>query len=91
MSVLIHSNCSRTKAAVIDGVYLSGCSQCLSTGQSSADYSAKWRRERSKDDHRADIVQRYDGDKINPEWVKLHEKKAREALGDKAVEDLLRK
>lgn len=86
-----HPNCPKTKAAVIDGVYTTGCSQCLNTTSHSADYSAKWRRERSKDDHRADIVQRYDGDEINQEWVKLNESKAREALGDQATEDILRK
>lgn len=91
MSALTHDNCTKTKAAVINGQYVTGCSQCLNTAQSSGLFAAKYNRERSKENHRADIVQRYDGDKINPEWVRLHETKAREAWGDQVVEDLLRK
>ena len=91
MSALTHPNCPKTKAAVINGVYITGCSQCLNTTQSSGLFAAKWKRDRSRENHRADIVQRYLGDKINPEWVKLYPDKAKEALGDKAVEDILRK
>lgn len=82
--------CPKTKAAILDGQYVEGCNQCLNTVTHSADYAAKWRRERSKEDHRQDIVQRYDGDKINKEWVQLYESKAREALGDAKVEEILR-
>lgn len=87
-----HRNCPRTKSIITPaGTILTGCSRCLHTVTHAADFAAKWRREASKNDHRADIIQRYDGDKINPEWVKLHEDKAREALGDQATEDILRK
>lgn len=90
MSDLTHHDCPRTKAAVINGEYIEGCAQCLNTTQVSTDYAAKWKRERSKENHRADIVQRYDGDKINPEWVKLYEAKARSDLGDETVNNILR-
>ena len=82
--------CPKTKAAVIDGQYVEGCSQCLNTTDHSADYAAKWKRDRSRENHRADIVQRYDGDRINPAWVKLYEGKARQEFGDARVEDILR-
>lgn len=91
MSALTHSNCPRTKAAVINGAYIEGCAQCLDSRQESSLFTAKYNRERSKENHRADIVQRYDGDKVNAEWVRLHEQKAREAWGDQTVEDILRK
>lgn len=86
-----HEGCPMTKAAVINGEYVTGCNQCLSLVTHSSDYAAKWKRERSKENHRADIVQRYDGDKINQEWVKLYPDKAREALGEQEVEKILRK
>jgi hypothetical protein len=91
LSDLTHPDCPRTKAAVIDGSYREGCASCLNTITHGADYSNKYRRERSKEDHRADIVQRYDGERVNPEWVRLYEAKARQEFGDQFVEDLLRK
>lgn len=83
-------DCPKTKAALINGQYISGCAQCLNTTQSSSIYAAKWKRERSKDDYRGDLVQRYDGDKINPEWVRLYTDKAIEALGQTEVTNILR-
>lgn len=82
--------CPKTKAAVIDGEYVEGCNACMNNTQGAADYAAKWKRDRSREDFRKDIVQRYDGDKLNPEWVKLYEAQARDEFGDAAVEDLLR-
>ncbi|MBA3755745.1 MAG: hypothetical protein H0X02_05730 [Nitrosomonas sp.] len=86
-----HPNCEQTKAVVINGTYTIGCKRCLPTTTHSADYAAKYTRDRMKEDNRKDIVQRYNGDEINQEWVKLHTDKAKEALGDQAVEDILRK
>lgn len=83
-------NCPKSKAAVIDGQYIEGCHVCLNTSQSSSMFTAKYNRDRSRENHRQDIVQRYDGDKINPEWVRLYEKKARDDLGDDQVEKILR-
>lgn len=85
-----HRGCLKTKAMVINGKYISGCSKCLNTTQIRADYANKYRREHMKRDNAKDLVQRYDGEKINPEWVKLHERKALEAFGEKGVEDIIR-
>lgn len=89
MSASTH-NCPKTKAAVINVEYVEGCKECLNTTQVSGVFAAKWKRERSKENHRADIVQRYAGDKLNPEWVRLYEKKAREEFGDSYIEEFLR-
>lgn len=86
----MHKGCPKTKTAIVDGALVTGCSACLNTVVHGADYAAKYNRERSKDNHRADIVQRYDGDKINPEWVKLHEAKAIADLGQDKVTEILR-
>lgn len=83
--------CKETKSIVKDGVLITGCRTCLPTiTHTSSDYAAKYNRNRSREDHRADIVQRYEGDKINKEWVTLYEDKARQDLGDKAVDNIIR-
>lgn len=85
-----HPGCKRIKAAVIGGEYIKGCPQCLTTTTTSADYAAKYKRNAMRKDNQRDLVQRYDGEKVSKEWVQLHEQKARQALGDQAVEDILR-
>ena len=57
----------------------------------SASGAAHYKRREMVRDNLKDIVQRYDGDKINPEWIRLYEDKAREEFGDAKVEDMLRK
>jgi hypothetical protein len=86
----MNHECAKTKAAVINGKYVTGCSLCIRTTQGSSLYAAKYNRDRSRENHRADIVQRYDGDRINKEWVKLYEQKARDEFGDDKVNDILR-
>lgn len=90
MKALTHPNCPGTKAAVVDGEYITGCPVCLNITQGSAQYAAKYTRERMKENGRKDIVQRYDGDKVSKEWVKLYEDKARQDYGDTFVEGILR-
>lgn len=83
--------CNKSKSIVKNGKLLTGCRLCLPTlTHLSADYSAKYNRNRSRDNHRADIVQRYDGDRISKEYVTLYEDKARKDLGDEAVNNILR-
>lgn len=83
--------CNKSKTVVKDGIIISGCRICLPTiTHTSSDFAAKYKRERSRENHRADIVQRYDGDKINKEWVKLYEDKARQDLGDETVNNIIR-
>lgn len=85
-----HDNCPNDRAAVVNGEYRSGCTQCINTKQSSGLFAAKWRRDRSREDHRGDVVQRYNGDKLNPEWFKMYPEKAREEFGQETVERVLR-
>ncbi len=82
--------CDNSKAAVIDGEYVSGCPQCLSSTGKYSDFSRKFQRTAMKQKHRADMVQRYDGGKINPEWVKLYTDRAIRDLGQEKVTEILR-
>lgn len=86
----MNHDCPNNKAAVINGEYRSGCSKCLNTTQQSSAYANKWRRDRSRENHRADILQRYEGGKLNPEWIKQNEAKAIEDLGIDKVTEVLR-
>ncbi|HEU5187931.1 MAG TPA: hypothetical protein VFT87_05530 [Candidatus Saccharimonadales bacterium] len=86
----MNHDCPNNKAAVVNGEYRTGCDKCLNTRQQSSLYARKYARDRMKEDYRGDMLQRYDGDKVNPEWVKMHEDKAREDLGQETVEEVLR-
>ena len=82
--------CNKSKTLVKDGALITGCRVCLPTfTHTSSDYAAKYKRDRSRENYRADIVQRYDGDSINKEWVKLYEDKARQDLGDETVDKII--
>lgn len=87
----MNHDCPNNKAAVVNGEYRTGCNQCLNTRQQSSDYANKYRRDRMRENGRKDMLQRYDGEEINPEWVKAHEDKAIEAYGAAEVERILRK
>lgn len=82
--------CPKDKAAVINGEYRTGCSKCIHSRQQSSTYAAKYSRDRMRENARGDMLQRYDGDKINKEWVQLHTDKAIEDLGQAEVERILR-
>jgi len=83
--------CDSSKSTIVHGQVVIGCRICLpTTTHQAALYAAKYNRVRSIENHRADLVQRYDGDKPNPEFAKLYEKTAREQWGDEAVETMLR-
>lgn len=84
-------DCPKTKSIVTNGVYKSGCRICLPTAtHATAAYAAKYHRDRQREDYRKDIIQRYDGEGINPEYVKQYETKAREQWGDDQVNEILR-
>jgi hypothetical protein len=85
-----HDDCPNNKAAVVNGEYISGCKACINTRQQSSDYAARFKREAMKKDYRKDVLQRYDGDKVNPEWVKEYPDKALEEFGQDKVTDILR-
>lgn len=83
-------DCPNNRATIVNARYVSGCAVCINTRQQSSVYAARFKRESMKRNHRQDVIQRYDGGKINPEWVKMYEDKARQDLGDVEVERILR-
>jgi hypothetical protein len=85
-----HASCPNDRAVVVNGQYRKGCAKCIHTKQNSGVYAAKYKRDRIREDHRQDIVQRYNGDQLNPEWFKMYPDKAREEFGQATVERVLR-
>jgi hypothetical protein len=83
-------DCPKDKASLVDGVLTEGCKLCLVTAQGTSLYYRKYQRDRMKENHRKDLIQRYDGDKINKEWVEAYPDKAIEGLGQETVERILR-
>lgn len=84
-------DCPNNKAAVVNGQYTSGCSKCLNGKQKTSLYGRKWSRDRMRENYRKDMLQRYEGEGLNPAWVKEYESQAREEYGDKVIEEVLRK
>lgn len=62
------------------------CSKCVNSFVPTSDYSAKWRRDRMREGHRADLVQRFDGDKPSKEYARLYPERARQQFGDAFME-----
>ncbi len=84
-------DCPKDKAMVINGEYISGCKACINTVQSNSIYHRKYQRDRMKENHRKDLIQRYSGEDINSEWVKAYPDIAKADLGEAEVERILRK
>lgn len=77
------------KAAIVKGVYMTErCSKCVSSFIPSSVYSAKFKRDRMRENHRADLVQRFDGDKPSKEYARLYPEQARRQFGDKFMETI---
>ena len=75
------------KSAIVRGELVTDrCEKCLDNFVPSGAYAAKFRRDRMKENHRADLVQRYRGDKPNPEFARLYPERARQQFGDKFME-----
>jgi ribosome-binding protein aMBF1 (putative translation factor) len=78
------------QAAVVKGVYLTErCDSCL-VHQKPNEYAAKWVRDRQREDHRRDMLQRYDfGDKneIDHDWAKAYPEQAEHHFGRDKLED----
>jgi len=87
----VKHDCPNTKAVVLNGEYITGCSQCIESKKHTALFARKWERERMKENHREDMLQRYDGDKLDQNWVKAHQDKAIEEYGIDGVTEVLRK
>lgn len=76
----------RLKQGVYHGKYISPrCPACFvgATYQRAKEIgSAQFSRDRQRDDYRKDIIQRYDGSKINPEFVEAYPEKAAEYFSE---------
>lgn len=74
---------SSVRTALKNGKYVSArCDSCLANFSQFAVYARKYNRDRDREDHRKDIIQRFDGDKINPEFVRAYPDISREQFGD---------
>lgn len=80
---------SSLKSAIIRGELMSDrCSKCVNSFIPTSDYAAKWKRDRMRENHRADLVQAYDGDKPSKEFARLYPARGRSQFGDKFMETI---
>lgn len=76
------------KTAIKGGQYISErCERCVANFNTSALYARKFERESQKRTYAKDLIQRFDGDKINPEYVKAYPEEARKQWGDSVLRD----
>lgn len=77
------------KAAIVRGEYMSDrCARCVNTFVPTSDYSAKWKRDRMRENHRGDLLQAFDGDKPSKEFARMYPDRARGQFGDKFMETI---
>lgn len=75
------------KSAIVRGEIMTDrCAKCVNNFIPTSAYSAKWKRDRMRESHRADLVQRFEGGKPNPEFARLYPERARQQFGDKFME-----
>jgi hypothetical protein len=79
-------DCTNNLATVANGVYTTGCYTCIERKQS-AEFAHKFNRDRMKENHRKDLLQRWNGDKPNPDYLRAYPEKSREYF----TEDEIRK
>lgn len=78
---------SNLRAAIVRGEYMSDrCDKCAGSFVPTSDFAAKFKRDRMRENHRADLVQRFDGDKPSKEFARLYPTQARQQFGDKFME-----
>ncbi len=63
------------------------CDSCFSNYSNIATYARKYNRDRGREDYRKDIIQRFEGDKINPEFVDAYREQSQSEFGDSVVRD----
>lgn len=70
------------RSSVHNGKYVSArCENCLASYKQSAVYARKHARDRDREDHRKDTIQRFEGDKVNPDFVRAYPKEAATQFG----------
>lgn len=87
------SNCNKPsnslKTAIRGTQYLENmCDKCLSSFTESSVYARKSEREADKRKHEKDLIQRYEGDKINPEFVRAYPKESEAQWGKNILREL---
>lgn len=60
------------------------CKTCLGLKQT-AGYSAKFQRDRMRENHRKDLIQRWEGNEPNPEFARAYQDQARNEFGEEFV------
>lgn len=63
------------------------CERCLANYRPISPFSRKYDRDRGREDYRRDIIQRFEGDKINPEFVKAYPIEAERQWGADVLRD----
>lgn len=67
------------RSGVKNGRYLTDrCEDCFDSNIAFADYARKYNRDRQREDYRKDILQRWDGDKPDKDFVRAYPEKSRE-------------
>lgn len=89
------SNCGNTgeiRSGIKNGkAYSDLCEKCAASFTTSALYARKFERDRDRSDHSKDIIQRYEGTEINPEFVEAYREQAVAQWGEDVVRDYGRK
>lgn len=76
------------RSAIRNKVYLSErCDRCLAAKNGISIYARKYNRDRGREDYRKDIIQRYEGTEINPEFVRAYPEEAKAQWGDSVLRD----
>lgn len=77
------------KASIARGEYMSErCDKCVNNFIPTSDFAAKYKRDRMRESHRADLVQRFDGDRPSKEYARLYPERARAQFGDEFMETI---
>ncbi len=84
--------CSRQVDILRSGIkgreYLSNrCDKCFSNYGRISAYARKYNRDRGREDYRKDIIQRFEGDKINPDFVEAYREQSQKEFGNEVVRD----
>jgi hypothetical protein len=76
---ICHRQTDILRTAIKDGFYVSErCDNCLNSFTSSSVYARKYERDRGREDYRKDIIQRFEGDKPNSEFIKAYPKESQQ-------------
>lgn len=76
------------RSAIKNGVFLSQrCDYCLASNTGISDFARKYNRDRGREDYRRDIIQRFEGDKINEDFVRAYPEESRKQWGDQVLRD----